>query len=113
MVGYIILFISLIILRFYDGHTSILNSAILHHKTDFKCPEMSNCPYTGRTLMEKRELPLLQDQAVSKTEEQGGATVSEGCQSDQPWGHILRRLLIVLIVLSVFIRTVASLVNVQ
>ena len=49
----------MIILRHYDGATSALNSLLLHHQTDYKCPEMSDCPYTGKTLLEKRELPLL------------------------------------------------------
>ena len=35
---------------------SQLNSAILHHQTDYKCPAMSDCPYTGKTLLEKRQL---------------------------------------------------------
>ena len=51
---------------------------------------MSDCPYTGKTLLEKRELPLLPpaldkeeiagaaDQAVRQTEEQSGATASAG-----------------------------------
>ena len=45
--------------RDWDWDTSALNSAILHQQTDYKCPAMSNCPYTGKTLLEKRELPLL------------------------------------------------------
>jgi len=65
---------------------------------------MSDCPYTGKTLLEKRELPLLpptldkdekqgaSHQAVSQTEELSGATASPGenqpftpdTQSDQP-----------------------------
>ena len=49
----------LIILRLYDGETSALNYALLHHQTDYKCPAMSDCPYTGKTLLEKRKLPLL------------------------------------------------------
>ena len=36
--------------------TSTLNSAILHHQTDYKCPRMSDCPDTGKTLLEKRQL---------------------------------------------------------
>ena len=34
----------------------MLNSAILHHQKDYKCPAMSDCPYTGKTLLEKRQL---------------------------------------------------------
>ena len=44
-------------LRYYNGDTSILNSAILHQQTDYNCPKLSDCPYTGKTLLEKRELP--------------------------------------------------------
>ena len=57
---------------------------------------MSDCPYTGKTLLEKRELPLLpptldkdeipgaSHQAVSQTEERSGATASASeNQSDQ------------------------------
>ena len=44
-------------LRLNEERTSKLNSAILHHQTDYKCPAMSDCPYTGKTLLEKRELP--------------------------------------------------------
>ena len=51
--------LSLIILRYYKGVTSILNSALLHQQTDYKCPAMSDCPYTGNTLVERRELPPL------------------------------------------------------
>ena len=36
----------------------MLNSAILHNQTDYKCPAMFDCPYTGKTVLEKRELPL-------------------------------------------------------
>ena len=43
-------------LRLNEGRTSKLNSAILHHQTDYECPEMSDCPFTGKTLLEKREL---------------------------------------------------------
>ena len=49
----------MIILRYYKGATSALNSLILHHQTDYKCPAMSDCPYIGKTLLEKREFPLL------------------------------------------------------
>ena len=51
--------LSLIILRDYEGDTSVLNSLILHQQTDYKCSKLSDCPYTGKTLLEKRELPLL------------------------------------------------------
>ena len=87
--------LSLIILRYYDA-TSVLNSAILHDQTDFKCRKMSDCPYTGKTLLEKRELPLLpptldkdeipgaSHHAFSQTEELSGATASAGeTHSDQ------------------------------
>ena len=51
--------LSLLILRYYKSITSALNSALLHQQTDYKCPAMSDCPYTGKTLLEKRKLPLL------------------------------------------------------
>ena len=41
------------------GDTSLLNFAIRQHQTDYKCPAMTDCPYTGKTLIEKRKLPLL------------------------------------------------------
>merc|ERR550519_424971 len=74
--------------KFYDGETYALNSLILHQQTDYKCPAMSDCPYTGKTLLEKRELLLLppsldkdeiagaSHQAVRQTEELSGATAS-------------------------------------
>ena len=91
-VGNNILLLSLIILRHYKRDTSVLNSLILHQQTDYKCRRMSDCPYTGKTLLEKRELPLLppnptldkdeiagaSHQAVSQTEELSGATASPG-----------------------------------
>ena len=49
----------MIILRLYEWATFALNSLILHQQTDYKCPAMSDCPYIGKTLLEKRELPLL------------------------------------------------------
>ena len=45
-----------VILRSYDVETSALNSAILHHQSNYKCPKMSDCPYTAKTLLEKRKL---------------------------------------------------------
>ena len=29
---------------------------MLHHQTEYKCPKISGCPYTGKTLLEKRYL---------------------------------------------------------
>ena len=37
-------------------NTSVLKSAILHHQTDYNCQNISDCPYIGKTLLEKREL---------------------------------------------------------
>ena len=54
--------LSLIILRHWDEATSFLNSALLHHQTDYKCPQMSDCPYTGKTLLEKRKLVDKEDE---------------------------------------------------